>query len=176
MVSDEALYEALLGGDLRAFDALYARYERPLFGFIRKQLANLADAEDVLHETFLAILRDRSSGRSVTSLKAWLFQIARNLCLNRHRSAHRAAHVLEAELLQPRAPDPHPDGAISQRQTHEALESAVARLPSELSDLFHLRTRGLSYREIAEVLSVPLGTVKSRLHQMVSHLREELER
>ena len=176
MLSDEALYEALLGGDLKAFDALYARYERPLFGFIRHHLSNAGDAEDVLHETFLAILRDRSSGRSVTSLKAWLFQVARNLCLNRHRSAQRAAHALEAELLQPRAPEPQPDAAISQRQTQESLERAVARLPTQLSHLFHLRTRGLSYQEIAEVLSVPLGTVKSRLHQLVSHLREELKR
>ncbi|WP_223645143.1 RNA polymerase sigma factor [Corallococcus sp. EGB] len=79
MPSDEALYEALSGGDLKAFDALYARYERHLFGFTRKHLMDAHAAEDVLHETFMVVIRDRAGGHAAQSFRAWLFQVARHL-------------------------------------------------------------------------------------------------
>jgi DNA-directed RNA polymerase specialized sigma24 family protein len=88
MLSDEALYEALLNGDLRAFDTLYERYERHLFGFIRKHLTDVHEAEDVLHETFPAILRDRAGARAARSLRAWLFQVARaSACVSPWRAS-----------------------------------------------------------------------------------------
>ena len=172
MRSDEALHEALLGGELGAFDTLYARYERPLFGFIRRHLADTHEAEDVLHEAFLALLRDRNSARRAQSLKAWLFGVARNLCLNRQRTQRRAAKALEQ--TEPAAEAHVPDEALQQKQTANALRAAVARLPLELSELFQLRASGLSYEEMASVLALPLGTVKSRMHQMVIRLREEM--
>jgi RNA polymerase sigma factor (sigma-70 family) len=79
MTSDEALYARLLHGDLRAFDELYDRYERPLFGFVRKYLPDPKDAEDVLHETFLALLDERDRGKAARSLRAWIYQVARHL-------------------------------------------------------------------------------------------------
>src|SRR3954462_13867799 len=97
MLSDEALYESLLAGEVSAFDQLYQRYERPLFGFIRGHLADAAEAEDVLHDAFLALLRDRTGARAAVSLRAWLFQVARNLCLNRQRTQKRAGRALETE-------------------------------------------------------------------------------
>jgi RNA polymerase sigma-70 factor (ECF subfamily) len=174
MLSDEALYEALLNGDLRAFDTLYARYERHLFGFIRKHLVDVHEAEDVLHETFLAILRDRAGARAAQSLRAWLFQVARHLCLNRQRSARRATRALEKEARSPGETNPGPEGALEHQQAQDALRGAVAKLPLEFGELYSLRTQGLSYAEMAEVLGVPLGTVKSRMHQLVKQLREEM--
>ncbi|GMU03174.1 RNA polymerase sigma factor [Corallococcus caeni] len=174
MLSDEALYEALLGGDLKAFDALYARYERHLFGFIRKHLGDAHEAEDVLHETFLAILRDRAGARAARSFRAWLFQVARHLCLNRHRSAHRATRALKKEADSPEEPGPGPEHALEHQQARDALLKAVGRLPLELGELYALRTQGMSYVEMADVLGLPLGTVKSRMHQLVKQLREEM--
>ncbi|MGE6762945.1 RNA polymerase sigma factor [Corallococcus interemptor] len=174
MPSDEALYETLLGGDLKAFDALHARYERHLFGFIRKHLQDTHEAEDVLHETFMAILRDRAGLRSAQSFRAWLFQVARHLCLNRHRSARRALRALEREAGAPEAPNPGPEHALEHQQTQDALREAVARLPLELGELYALRTQGMSYAEMADVLGLPLGTVKSRMHELVKQLREEM--
>jgi RNA polymerase sigma factor (sigma-70 family) len=174
MQSDEALYEALLNGDLRAFDTLYARYERHLFGFIRKHLVDVHEAEDVLHETFMAILRDRAGARAARSLRAWIFQVARNLCLNRQRSARRASRALEKEARSPEEANPGPESAIEDRQARDALRGAVAKLPLELGELYSLRTQGMSYAEMAEVLGIPLGTVKSRMHELVKQLREEM--
>src|SRR5690349_2862317 len=107
MTSDEALYEQLLKGDLAAFDALYARYEKPLFGFLVRTLGgDRAEAEDLLQQTFVALLRDRKTARAVQSFKAFVFQVARNLCLNRARSRTRSDRALAAESSV--APDPSP--------------------------------------------------------------------
>lgn len=181
MVSDESLCAALLGGDLRAFDTLYARHERPLFAFIRRHLADTAEAEDVLHEAFLAILKDRLAASRAASFRAWLFQVARHLCLNRLRTAKRADRAMATEAVAeggggvPAVSMPA-EALLVERERGAALEDAVARLPSELGALYQLRASGMSYEELAQVLAVPLGTVKSRMHTMIARLREELGR
>lgn len=68
-----------------------------------------------------------------------------------------------------------PDHAIDQRQIQAALAQAIAKLPLEHAELFHLRSQGMSYEEMADVLTIPIGTVKSRMHQMVARLRQEMK-
>lgn len=173
--SDEALYRRLLQRDLSAFDELYARHARHLFGFIVHQLGDPAEAQDVLHDVFLAILRERDAGARVLSLRAWLYQVARNLCLNRARSGRRAAAAKdEAAAASLLAELQAPGTALDQRERATALGEAVGRLPEPLGALYRLRASGLSYEELAEVLGVPLGTVKSRMHELVTRLRKEL--
>ena len=178
MDSDEALYVRVKKGDMRAFDTLYARYESSLFGFLSSQLKNRADAEYVLHEAFLAAFKsrevvfDRDRG-----FKTWLYRISRNLASNRARSDRRGARAL-AQL--PAVADavgdapPSADERLAQRELGNALDAAVERLPEPLSEVYHLRSSGLRYEEIAAVLEIPLGTLKSRMNQMVARLREDL--
>lgn len=173
MESDEALHAKLLAGELAAFDRLYERYDRRLFGFIRAQLRDLHDAEDVLHEAFLAVLDPRGAGGELRSFKAWLFQVARNLCLNRIRAGQRAHRALESvarEVLA--APGAEPAAPARDEAT---LRAAVERLPSALAEVYQLRASGLSYGEVAVILEIPVGTVKSRMHEMVKRLREEMQ-
>jgi RNA polymerase sigma-70 factor (ECF subfamily) len=174
--SDEILYARLLGGDLDALDALYDRYERHLFGFIVGQLGDRQEAEDVLHDAFLAVLRERQMGRRVpTCFRAWIYQVARNLCLKRVRARTRAALAVQAAAEVAARSTEQPEGAFALRQSNEALRQAVARLPESLAELFRLRAGGLSYEELAEVLKIPVGTVKSRMHELVSRLRVEVK-
>jgi DNA-directed RNA polymerase specialized sigma24 family protein len=78
--SDEVLYGQLIHGDVTALDMLYGRYHLHLFGFILAQLGNRQDAEDVLHDAFLAVLRERQGGHGTpTCFRAWIYQVARNL-------------------------------------------------------------------------------------------------
>ena len=70
---------------------------------------------------------------------------------------------------------PAAPSAIEARETEKALQAAVSRLPKSLGEVYRLRASGLSYEEMAEVLAVPLGTVKSRMHQMVMELRKEMQ-
>jgi RNA polymerase sigma-70 factor (ECF subfamily) len=178
MDSDEALFQRLTRGDMSAFDRLYDRFERPLFGFLCAELGSAAEAEDVLLEAFLAVLRARDRTPELRSFKAWLFEVAKNLCLNRVRSRRRAGRAIEAagRTMEASAPPPGADQRLERHEQVVLLERAVARLPPPLAEVFRLRATGLSYEEVATVLKVPVGTVKSRVHEMVRCLREEVPR
>jgi RNA polymerase sigma factor (sigma-70 family) len=174
MLSDEVLFERLKGGDLTAFDALYERYSRHLFGFICKHLSDRTEAEDVLHDAFVAVLRKGKGGQEVCCFRAWLFQVARNLCLNRLRGQERAGRALGAVKQKQEAAAAPAERELELHQAHQRLRRAVARLPGHLAELFQLRAGGLSYQELALVLEVPVGTVKSRMHELVDRLRTEV--
>ena len=170
--SDEALYERWIAGDMRAFDLLYARFERPLFGFVRAFVREPAEAEDVLHETFMAALRERP--RDLRSFRAWIFGVARHVCLNRARSKKRAESA--ARAIDGPSPSPAADEALDAHRRAVALEHAIDRLPTSLAEIYRLRATGLSYEELAELLRIPVGTVKSRMHEMVVRLKQEVSR
>ncbi len=176
MISDETLYGRLLRGDLKALDVLYERYERHLFGFILAQLRDHQEAEDVLHDSFLAVLREGQRGRGApTCFRAWIYQVARNLCLNRARARQRAVRATDAAACVADPPNIEPERALIACQSSEALRRAVARLPAPLAELFQLRAGGLSYEELAQVLQIPIGTVKSRMHELMIRLRAEVQ-
>jgi RNA polymerase sigma-70 factor (ECF subfamily) len=170
--SDERLFERLREGALDAFDLLYARYERRLFGFLLGYVGERTEAEDLFHEAFIALLRDAPDALSTGSVRAWLYQTARNAALNRLRSRARGQRAFAV-------PDATPPSRSAEEQMHAAeagvaLERAVARLQAPLAELYRLRASGLSYEEMAVVLTIPVGTVKSRMHEMVSQLKKEM--
>ena len=173
MESDEALYLKLKGGDLAAFDRLYETYKRPLFGFLVRMLGAGADAEDALHETFLRAVKAKEADlRAEGTFRAWMFRIARNVALNSVRS-QKVVEATRAAAPPPPEPllaDERLDGARMER----ALDRAVAALPSPLAEVYHLRASGLTLEEMARVVDVPLGTMKSRVRLMIDRLREEL--
>jgi RNA polymerase sigma-70 factor (ECF subfamily) len=174
MDSDEALYSRVKRGDMQAFDELYARYASRLFGFLRPQLPTLADAEDVFHESLLATLENAEVAFDRGSFRTWLYRVARNRVLNRLRSQGRGETAL-SRLAPLEEPPAGPDARLHRDELLRALDGAVARLPSPLSEVYHLRSSGLSYDEMAMVLGIPLGTLKSRMNQMVTLLRQELK-
>lgn len=169
---DEVLWARAHRGDEAAFDRLYARYEHRVFGFLVRLLhGDRVVAEEVFHDTFLRVLDGRHlEPRGALSFSAWLFRVARNLASNQLRKRRRGLHALE-RLSATETFEPTPEEHLGERERASALARAVESLPQGLADVFHLRTSGLSYEEIAGVLELPLGTVKSRLNTLVQQLR-----
>ncbi|MBS1120078.1 MAG: polymerase, sigma-24 subunit, subfamily [Deltaproteobacteria bacterium] len=173
---DEALYLKLIAGDVAAFERLYERYERSVFGFVRAQLGSDHEAEDVTHEAFLAVLHAGSASLEVRSFGSWLFQVARNLCRNRVRSRRRADRALEQAALEQAALEQIDVPARDRERETSALRLAVTRLPAPLAEVYQLRANGLSYEELAAALELPIGTIKSRIHETIRRLRARVRK
>lgn len=173
MPSDEALFEQLQAGEMAAFDLLYRRYERPLFGFIRHYTTDAAEAEEIFHDAFMALL-DAREGRALESFRAWIYRVARNRCLKRLRKRSRHARAIEKVRALPASVAPDPETSHLHGETAAALAQALERLPPHLAEVYALRARGMSYEESAQVLGIPIGTVRSRIHAMIGRLREEM--
>jgi RNA polymerase sigma-70 factor (ECF subfamily) len=172
--SDETLYYRVRRGDLSAFDTLYGRYERRLFGFICKLVHNHHDAEDLFHEAFVSVLRSKEVSFDRGSFCAWLYRVARNQSYNHLRSGRRASE-LQRRAEAP-SPPPSAEASFAESERAQLLQQAVATLPPLLAEIYHLRSAGLAYEEMAALLHIPLGTVKSRMNQMTQRLRDELAR
>jgi RNA polymerase sigma-70 factor (ECF subfamily) len=169
-------------GDIAAFEALVRRHQTRLVGYLRGLTNADADAEDLAQEAFLRAYRSLRSFRGTSTFKTWLYQIATNvfrtwLEKKRHH-AGLSAVSLDAPL--PGSEDRlDPAGEVDPEGRHvdrDALDRALAALPEDQRAAVLLRdVEGFEYREIAEQLNVPLGTVESRIFRGRQRLRELLK-
>jgi RNA polymerase sigma-70 factor (ECF subfamily) len=181
---DQELMARIQAGDVRAFELLYARYAHPLLNFFYRMCFDRVAAEDYLQETFLRVWRARAGYRPVGKVSTWLFEIAKNFWFNerekiRRRPFHVAAGGDEAQAQVQLLPDAgdggSPVGAARAKEVGEALGRAVAELSEKLRAAFVLaRYQHLPYAEIAEILEIPVGTVKSRVALAEKLLRARL--
>ncbi|MFC4060097.1 RNA polymerase sigma factor [Planomonospora corallina] len=156
----------IAGGDAGALAELYERYAGPLFAFLYRLAGDRGTAEEILQDTLLAVWRSAPSYQGRSAVSTWLFGVARRQAHNRLRGA---PPPLAAEPGDGAAPAPGPeDLAVGGDRVHRAL----ARLPLAQREVVVLAVLGdLAHQEIAEVLDIPVGTVKSRLHHARVTLR-----
>ena len=180
---DLPLVRRCLQGDARAFEELVSRYEGALYRLAWRMLRDGEEAHDVVQETFLRVFRALDTFDQGRKFSTWILRIATNLCIDRYRRRHmRMVSIDASEEDEDRRPivlvdgEPRPDAAYGQVSVAGKLDEFVQRLPPIYRAIIELRyKRGLAYEEIAEVLGVPLGTVKARLHRAHRHLKELLE-
>lgn len=180
--SDEELVEAFQGGDAAAFDVLVRRWDRKIHGAIYRVVGSDDEARDLVQEAFFKAFRALSGFKREARFSSWLYQIALNLCRDRLRRRKGRTFVSldeRDEAGEPLAVS----RAASALETIEAqdlartVERAMAELPPEQREVIVLKEyEGLTFVEIAEVLSVPVSTVKTRLYRGLVQLRERLER
>jgi RNA polymerase sigma-70 factor (ECF subfamily) len=176
MRSDEDLVAAIRGGDADAFDALYERYSRRLFGYLARMLKDRALAEDLFQEVFLEVLRGDALELREKRFAGWLFTVARNRALSHMRNTERRRDVL-SDLARVESPldQLSPEEAIDRKGRLEALSHVLATLSEPHHDALLLKeVGGLTYRQIAEIQEVPEGTAKSRLHTAIKAVRRAL--
>ncbi len=182
--TDDELVRLARSGCAWAFDRIVERYHRPLFNFLLRMLKNREDAEDVLQEVFIRAAGGIKKYRPESRFKSWLFTIANNLAVSRLRKNKRrkilgfvrtGEQESEAENPVYSIPDEtyEPGRAAERAELEAVIEKAVESLPPEQKQVFLLREySGLSFREIAEILNIPLNTALGRMHYAYSKLRE----
>jgi RNA polymerase sigma-70 factor (ECF subfamily) len=170
--------DRLRAGDATAFEELVITYQHRVFGVALRMLGNAAEAEEVAQEAFVRAHRALGDFRGDAKLSTWLYAITSRLCLNRLASGERRlARQGEDTLLRLSDAAPRPDAALERRELETALGRAIADLAEDGRIVVVLRDlEGLSYEEIAQVLELPLGTVRSRLHRARADLKAKLER
>ena len=156
--SDEQLMVAFSRGQTDAFSALFPRYKQPLFGFFRRRVADPAQAEELTQETFVAVLRAAARYQPSALFRTYLYAVGfKILRAHRRKTAFRATFLGE----QPPGGEPAIDNAI---ETQALMREAVGKLERLDREVLLLREfEQLSYAEIAELLQLPLNTVRLRL-------------
>ena len=179
-LSDERLVREVAGGDDRALTELIRRYEHRLAEFIRWSLEDGAEmTEDVLQEVFLQVHRSAVRFAGQSSFKTWLYALARNVCRHEMRKLRRQP-VWSAESAEALRDVPAntlgPLDAMTREEVRRIVREAVESLPPSHRLVMMLRDwEDLSYAEIAVVLDLPVGTVRSRLHNARALLSEKLD-
>lgn len=170
--ADDELMRLFQEGDSSALDSLFTRHATSVYNLARLILSNAAEAEDVLQETFLAVIRAARSYDGRGRFRPWLLRIARNRCLNR---AETRRLVSTEEVAPAASADPDPPQILEMDEQMRGVHAAIARLPVRQREALALYAfDDLSYRQIARVMEAPIGTVKTLIHRARVTLAREL--
>jgi RNA polymerase sigma-70 factor (ECF subfamily) len=183
--SDEQLLLAYRQGDRASFAQLMSRYQRELFHFLVRFLGDRAAAEDVFQETFLQVHQSAEQFDTSRRFRPWLFTIAANKARDLIRSqARRPSSPLQAainpgddesgefiDLMS--SVDAFPDESMQKAELQQQVQKTVLGMPEHLREILLLSYfHQFPYKQISDILEIPLGTVKSRLHAAVAHFAD----
>ncbi len=186
-MTDHKLMAAFQGGDVDAYTELYNRHLKGLLNFFYRLSWDRTLAEDFTQEVLVKVFRMAREWTPQAKFTTFLYRVAKNLWIDHVRSAKvkRSGGSLDAKVSKNEAdsfvqmlPDEvrPPDDDIERRETYGAIMAALEQLPGEQRMVFVLsEIEGMRYQEIGEIMDVPVGTVKSRMHSAVARLQTLLE-
>lgn len=181
---ERALIERCKRGDIGAFNDLVRKYEKQVYNFAYRLTGNYDDANDVAQDAFLRVFNAIGTFRGDSSFSTWLFRITTNVFLDERKKAKAHPQTSLDEYLelgessvarQIEDPSPTPEAVLEESERALILSKAVGDLPEyqrAMVTLYH--TQQKSYEEIAEIMDLPIGTVKSRLNRARLALKEKL--
>jgi len=186
-LGDREVVALAKAGKEAAYRELLNRYERPVFSLIYRMVRDRALAEDLAQETFIKVLNALDSYRPEFKFSSWIFKIANNAAIDQLRKRElntlsldgapgaRTAEEVEATALQAVDHTESPLAELESRELGSEIEQAIGKLRPEYRTAILLRhVEGRAYEEIAEVMDLPLGTVKTYIHRARLELREYL--
>jgi RNA polymerase sigma-70 factor (ECF subfamily) len=188
VTAEEAFIENLRAGDAQAFDVLITRYSPDIYALLCRLTQDADEAGDLTQETFLKALRSIGKFRGDSELKTWLFRIAINESRNRFRWWRRRRREKTVSLDAPvndselrihdtvAGNERNPEETLLDDEYRRALHAAMGRLPDVFREALVLcDIEGQSYQEIAKMLEINIGTVKSRISRGRDELRKQLK-
>jgi RNA polymerase sigma-70 factor (ECF subfamily) len=187
-VSDQDLVARAQQGSEKAYRELLGRYQRPVFSVIYRMIRDREQAEDLAQETFVRVFNNIDRYDPRYKFSSWIFKIATNLTIDSIRRKEIATvsidgsrnavtpDQIEATSITIASTDENPEELLEAKQLGEEIEEAIQRLRPEYRAAILLRhVEGREYQEIAEILSLPLGTVKTYIHRGRHELRDSLQ-
>jgi RNA polymerase sigma-70 factor (ECF subfamily) len=179
---DAQLVALAQSGDERAYEALVVKYQRRIARHVARYMRRAVDVEDIVQETFIRAYRGLASFRGQSTFYSWLYRIATNAALNALQReplpvSTDGAGDERAYAFEPGASDAeNPERTLMASQIADAVQRALARLKPELAEpLMLYEVEGKSYPQIAEMLGMPLGTVRTRIFRAREFIAKRLE-
>jgi RNA polymerase sigma factor (sigma-70 family) len=181
--TDEQLVALTRAGSDDALEGLFLRYKDRIASYVRGIVPDQGKAEDIVQETFISALRSLRSTRQPIAFRPWIYQIARNACIDQLRRQKRAQEVsIDSDAFNPQdegrisQASPSTHGAVSQREDMHALRQAFGGLPASQHEALVLRElEGLSYTEIASRMNLSAAAVESMLFRARRGLKDEYD-
>jgi len=178
---DESLVASSLAGENGAFESLLRRHQQGVYGFLLRMVREPDEAADLAQEVFIKVFSSLEQFNPEYRFKTWLYRIAANAAVDRRRRRRNNRSFSDmgfegedGSALFP-SRDPGPEEFLAARETRDALEAALADLPTSYRRVMLLRFQaGLRYDEIAAATNLPLGTVKNRVFRAREILRRAL--
>ncbi len=167
-LSDQVIIAAVIAGDRDQFAILVRRYQNLIYSIIIKKVFDRSAAEEIAQDVFIRAYNGLAAFRSESSFSTWLIRIAINLAYNHRlsRTARQSRFTTTIDSVDHRSNDANPDQVLAHKQARAIFESCFQKLTSKLSEALLLAgLQGLSYEDAANVMGIPVGTVRSRLNQ-----------
>lgn len=184
-VTEQSLVMRCREGDLGAFDILYRKYSTPLVGFLDRMIHDTGLAEDLFQETFIRVLENIERYNPAYRFSTWIYKIATNLCLNELKRRQREITIngtykdsndtvyKETAELRIASSDETPIEHLELKETQEFIQKLLDMLPDKCRVSFLLRFYyDMTYDEIAYIEECAVGTIKSRVHYGLAHIRK----
>ncbi len=177
---ETALIDCIVSGQPSQFEILVGNYQQRIYSTLFGMLGNRQDAEDVTQETFITAFRKLDKFESRSSFYTWLHRIAFNAAIDLQRRKKRTKNqFVSSEMIDTAEPTGQktssPASIVMAKETVSQVQLALSRLDEERRNIIVLRDlQGIDYAEIASMLDIPVGTVRSRLHRARIELREIL--
>jgi len=175
-MSTDDVMERARAGDAAALEALLKSFAPAIHRFGLRMCKNVADAEDVLQDTLLAVAQHLGEVEGRASLSGWVFTLARNACLRRRRGLKNRPHVDTDTVPEPADERPSPEAKACEREVSEVVSRALDGLPDDYREVLVLREmEGLTAADTAAALGISVDATKSRLHRAREALRNALK-
>jgi RNA polymerase sigma-70 factor (ECF subfamily) len=179
--SDEELVDSVLAGNLRDFDLLIERWQKPLYNFTLRFMSSEEEARDACQDTFVNAYRNLSKFKKESKFSSWLFKIAINRCNTLLRKRKRWRMFFDpvpdaAQFADTVLEEKNIEQTAEREQIFRRMRRAISQLPEEQKTVLLLKEyEGMKFHEISEMLDCPLSTVKSRMYYALDGLRKALK-